>query len=79
MAQVNSLGRKKMWQLLTRLFHAPTRTTSSGFFMLISEAIRDVEQTNSEHMYKSWNTEHISDAWLYREAHSDNGSGPIRH
>ena len=28
-----------------RLFHAPTRTTSSGCFMLISEAIRDVEQT----------------------------------
>ena len=28
-----------------RLFHAPTRTTSSGCFMLCSEAIRDVEQT----------------------------------
>ena len=30
-----------------RLFHAPTRTTSSGFFMLHSKAIRDVEQTKA--------------------------------
>ena len=30
-----------------RLFHAPTRTTSSGCLMLISEAIRDMEQTES--------------------------------
>ena len=28
-----------------RLFHAPTRTTSSGFLVLHSEAIRDVKQT----------------------------------
>ena len=33
-----------------RLFHAPTRTTSSGCLMFIrkiSEAIRDVEQTTA--------------------------------
>ena len=30
---------------LPRLFHAPTRTTSSGCFVLHSEAIRDVKQT----------------------------------
>ena len=29
-----------------RLFHAPTRTTFSGYFVLHSEAIRDVEQTS---------------------------------
>ena len=34
-------------QILDRLFHAPTRTTSSGCFMLHSEAIGDVEQTRS--------------------------------
>ena len=28
-----------------RLFHGPTRATSAGFFVLSSEAIRDVEQT----------------------------------
>ena len=28
-----------------RLFHAPTLTTSSGYFVPHSEAIRDVEQT----------------------------------
>ena len=29
-----------------KLFHAPTRTTSSGYFVLHSEAIKDVEQTS---------------------------------
>ena len=36
---------KKKISRFARLFHAPTRTTSSGCLVLHSEAIRDVKQT----------------------------------
>ena len=34
-----------IWPVQIRLFQAPTHTMSSGFLMLMSEAIRDVDQT----------------------------------